>query len=112
MRLEEPKPISIKQGAIPLRIESYELYQMIARTTIDQLQMKKSKDPNAGLPIIGSAAARALDPVRNRQVIQASKSQARIAGKQTAGKEADKSRSRSSGLNVASDPPADAGQGT
>jgi len=112
VRLEEPKPISIKQGAIPLRIESYELYQMIARTTIDQLQMKKSKDPNAGLPIIGSAAARALDPVRNRQAIQASKSQARSAGKQTAGKEADKSRSRSSGLNVASDPPADAGQGT
>ena len=67
MRLEEPVPIKIKQGSIPLRIESYELFQMVARATIKHLEMKKSKDPNAGRPIIGTDAARVLDPVRNRQ---------------------------------------------
>jgi cell division protein FtsI/penicillin-binding protein 2 len=73
VRLEEPKPIHVKQGDIPLRIESYELFQMVARSTINQLNMKKSKDPNAGRPIIGSDAAKRLEPMRNRQVQQAQK---------------------------------------
>lgn len=75
VRIEEPKPIKIEQGVIPLRIESYELFQMIARATITELKMKRAKDPNAGLPIIGTEAARRLDPVRNRAAVQAAKSQ-------------------------------------
>ena len=76
VRLEEPVPKYVKQGRIPLRIESYELYQMVARATIKQLGMKKSKDPNAGRPIIGTLAARTLDPNRNRAALQQAKKQA------------------------------------
>ena len=68
VRLEEPKPIKIEQGTIPLRIESYELFQMIARSTIKQMKMKRSKDPEAGLPILGTEAARKLTPDRSRAV--------------------------------------------
>ncbi len=128
VRLEEPVPIEISQGRIPLRIESYQLFQMVARTTIDQLKMKKSKNPEAGLPIVGSAAARELDPVRNRQAIAASRaskapeapnaSKATKAAAKASGVEVASTRKQAGGakpgpsdLSVASDPPA-AGQGT
>jgi len=123
VRLEEPVPMKVEQGSLPLRIESYELFQMVARTTINQLKMKKSKDPNAGRPIIGTAAAKALDPVRNRQAIQAAKATRKseskqpqaeqVAKKQTAkSKQTDKRKSEQADLNVAAEPPADADEGT
>lgn len=82
VRLEEPKPITIEQGLIPLRIESYELFQMVARATIDSLGMKKSKDPEAGRPIIGTYAARVLTPERERAGAKAARQQTRQEAKQ------------------------------
>ncbi len=114
VRLEEPVPISIKQGSIPLRIESYQLYQMVARATIDKMKMKKSKDPGAGRPIIGTYAARVLDPVRNRQAVKAAKSTRSGAKEQvdaTVGGRT-KSKPTASGAGGASDPTAIASQGT
>jgi cell division protein FtsI (penicillin-binding protein 3)/stage V sporulation protein D (sporulation-specific penicillin-binding protein) len=76
VRLEEPVPIKNEQGNIPLRIESYELFQMLARASIKHLDIRKSKDPNAGRPIAGTDAAKALDPVRNRALMQKAKREA------------------------------------
>jgi hypothetical protein len=110
VRLEEPVPIQVKQGSLPLHIESYELFQMVARTTINQLKMKKSKDPNAGRPIIGTEAARRLDPVRNREAIRALRSGNATATKEATRKQGVKAKStdmakrKGSGPNVASDP--------
>jgi cell division protein FtsI (penicillin-binding protein 3) len=78
VRLEEPKPLMISQGVIPLRIESYELFQMVARAATKQLDMKRSKVPRAGKPIAGTDAARQLDPIGNREAIQQAR---RAAGK-------------------------------
>jgi cell division protein FtsI (penicillin-binding protein 3) len=82
VRIEEPVPIYVKQGDIPLNIASYELFQNVARSTIKELDMKKSKRPGAGLTIVGSEAARVLDPVRNRQAVRASKKESRRAERQ------------------------------
>jgi cell division protein FtsI/penicillin-binding protein 2 len=109
VRLEEPVPIKIEQGLIPLRIESYEAFQTIARTTIDKLKMKKSRDPGAGRPIIGTAAARALDPVRNRQAQQAAKSQ-RASDKKQDRRSSGKGASRSAGRGAGTDPTGPPGQ--
>ena len=113
VRLEEPVPISIAQGSIPLRIESYQLYQMVARATIDKMKMKKSRDPGAGRPIIGTYAARVLDPVRNRQAVQTAKTSRSKGKQQAAAKQASKAKSKpkASDPDGASDPAA-AGQGT
>ncbi len=125
VRLEEPKPIKIEQGAIPLRIESYELFQMIARSTIKQMKMKKSKDPRAGLPILGTDAAKKLSPVRNRAVVQNAQEQASVertsapAGKKQTTKKQSASgpaasvgrNVQSAGMPVATEPPA-SDQGT
>jgi len=99
VRLEEPVPKYVKQGKIPLRIESYELYQMVARATIKQLGMKKSKDPNAGRPIIGTLAAERLDPTRNRAALQQAKKQAK---KQAKADQARRSRSDKNTKNTKS----------
>ncbi len=77
VRIEEPTPLSRKQGSIPLQVESYELFQMVARATIDRLHMKKSKDPAAGRPILGTAAAAVLDPVGNREALRKSRQEAK-----------------------------------
>ncbi len=77
VRIEEPRPLWIKQGQIPLNIESYEAFQMVARATIEQLDMKKSRDKAAGRPIIGTAAAAMLDPVRDREAQRQSRQDAR-----------------------------------
>jgi cell division protein FtsI/penicillin-binding protein 2 len=110
VRIEEPKPIKIEQGVIPLRIESYELFQMVARATITQMQMKKSKDPEAGLPIVGTEAARKLSPERNRETVQAIRSQKQTRKKEDSGKQAATgtagATARSRDVIVASDPPA------
>jgi cell division protein FtsI (penicillin-binding protein 3) len=81
VRLEEPVPIYVKRGRIPLHLESYEVFQMVARATIDKLDMKKSKRAGAGLPIIGTDAAKKLTPVRNRQAKQEAKREARQEAK-------------------------------
>jgi cell division protein FtsI (penicillin-binding protein 3) len=77
VRLEESVPISTKQGLIDLDVESYEAFRKVASATIKHLGMKASKDPNAGRPIIGTDAARALDPVRNSEAQRASQQEAK-----------------------------------
>jgi cell division protein FtsI/penicillin-binding protein 2 len=77
VRLEEPVPLWRRQGEIPLEIESTELFRMVAQATIDKLGMKKSKDPSAGRPIIGTAAAAAIDPVRNREAVREARQEAK-----------------------------------
>lgn len=91
VRIEEPKPLKIEQGLIPLKIESYELFQMIARGAIKHLGIKKSKDRNAGLPILGTDAARRLTPQRQANAKQQARQQ---AGRQ-ADKKSDKSKAKS-----------------
>jgi cell division protein FtsI/penicillin-binding protein 2 len=63
VRIEEAK-FRLVRGVPDLKIESYELFQSVARGAIKHLGIKKSKDPSAGLPIIGSQAARELTPNR------------------------------------------------
>jgi len=89
VRIEEAK-YREPNGVMDLKIESYELFQMIARGAIKHLDIKKSKDKNAGLPIIGSHAARVLAPER----YQRAKEQARQEAKRQAAKadKADKGR--------------------
>jgi cell division protein FtsI (penicillin-binding protein 3) len=81
VRLEEPKPIRVEQGVIPLSIESYELFEMVASATIRSLGMKKLKDPDAGRPIIGTEAARVLTPERNRAGVRSPRQETKQAVK-------------------------------
>ncbi len=83
VRLEEPVPDMIEQGVIPLRIESYELFQMIARASIKHLDMKKSKDPLAGRPLPGTDAARALGGSSYKAALQKAKAKSRAKGQST-----------------------------
>jgi hypothetical protein len=77
------------------------------RHPIDQLDLEPSKDPEAGLPIIGTDAARQLDPERNRQAVRASRALAKSEKKRN-----DQAQSPSTELGLASVPAADAGDGT
>ncbi len=109
VRIEEPKPIYVRTGDIPLHIESYELFQMIGRSTIEQLDMRKSKDKNAGRPIIGTPAAVAWDPLRNREELtkrkQDSRAQQRDGAKVVKADKVDKSSPRKGrGLDTKADP--------
>jgi cell division protein FtsI (penicillin-binding protein 3) len=70
VRIEEPKAKIRGQGLVDIKIESYELFQNIARGAIKHLDIRRSRDRNAGRPIIGSAAARVLTPQRNAQARQ------------------------------------------
>jgi cell division protein FtsI (penicillin-binding protein 3) len=70
LRIEEPKAKIHGQGLVDIKIESYELFQNIAKGAIKHLDIRKSKDRNAGLPIIGTYAARVLTPQRNNQTRQ------------------------------------------
>jgi hypothetical protein len=90
VRIEEPIPYAKPtQGSIPVRVESFELYQMVARATIQQLGMRRLKDPNAGRPIIGTPAARMLTPERNRQAVKVAKQQKRAEQRRAAKAKAD-----------------------
>ena len=107
VRLEEPVPISVSQGKIPLELESYEVFQMLARATITQLDMKRSKDPEAGRPIIGTDAAEVLDPVRNREALRQRRqdtSAAKVKAKVVPAEKA--TRGKDDGVKVAQDPAA------
>jgi membrane peptidoglycan carboxypeptidase len=66
VRIEEAVPVTTKPY-LDLEIESYELFQMIARGAIKHLDIKRSRDPQAGLPILGTEAAKELTPERALQ---------------------------------------------
>jgi cell division protein FtsI (penicillin-binding protein 3) len=70
VRIEEPKVKVYGQGILESKIESYELFRMIALAAIKHLDIRKSHDRDAGLPIIGTAAARSLTPQRNAAGVQ------------------------------------------
>jgi cell division protein FtsI/penicillin-binding protein 2 len=65
VRIEEAVPAAVKPY-LDLEIESYELFQMIARGAIKHLDIEPSRDRQAGLPILGTEAARVLTPERVR----------------------------------------------
>jgi cell division protein FtsI (penicillin-binding protein 3) len=60
VRIEEAKPVKLSPS-LTLRIPSYSAYQLIARKAINVLDIRKAKDPLAGLPVPGTAAARASE---------------------------------------------------
>ena len=64
VRIEEPRNKVHGQGIVEIKIESYELFRNIARGAIKHLGIRKAKDKNAGLPILGTDAARTLTPWR------------------------------------------------
>ena len=66
VRIEEPENTVFGQGHIEIKIESYELFRNIAKGVIKHMDIRRSKDPAAGRPIIGTDAARYLTPDRNR----------------------------------------------
>jgi len=76
VRIEEAK-YRLPKGVMDLKIESYELFQMIARGAIKHLGIKKSKDRNAGLPILGTDAARQLTPQRQANAKQQARQEAK-----------------------------------
>ena len=76
IRIEEAVPKATKPY-LDLNIESYELFQMIARAAIKNLDIKRSHDPYAGLPIPGTDAAK--EPMFER-ALQAAKERARRDG--------------------------------
>jgi cell division protein FtsI/penicillin-binding protein 2 len=67
VRIEEAKAHSETQGAIELNITSYQLFNRIAHTIIDTLDLKKSSWRGAGFPEPLSAADKQLTPERYRQ---------------------------------------------
>ena len=89
LRIEEPVPSAKPtQGDIPLNVQSYQLYQMLARATINTLEMRKSRDPEAGLPIRGSEAAWKLTPQRARVTNRSRDGSASRAAETDTGKKA------------------------
>ncbi len=110
VRLEEPVSYKkIKQGNIPLKIESYQAFQMVARATTRQLGMKKFKDPDAGRPIIGSDAAKSLTPERNRAAVRSARQAERKEQRQAAKAKTEKAKKRDDQVNIAADPAPDKG---
>ncbi len=76
IRIEEAVPKATRPY-LDLNIESYELFQMIARAAIKNLDIKRSRDPYAGLPVPGTEAAR--DPLF-QQAMASAKERARAQG--------------------------------
>jgi cell division protein FtsI/penicillin-binding protein 2 len=113
VRIEEPVPLFVKQGEIPLQIASYELFRNVASATIHQLGLRKSKDPNAGLTIIGSEAAHDLDPERFRRAKRTRLDDRRTEPRQAkaaaeAGPGGSSTVARDGGTAAAVEPPSDA----
>lgn len=67
IRIHEADPVIRKAGDLQLKITSYELFQRVARDVISSLDIRRSSDPNAGLPEAGTAAERALGTARLRK---------------------------------------------
>jgi cell division protein FtsI (penicillin-binding protein 3) len=60
IRIHEADPVIKAAGDLRLNITSYELFRRVARGVISALEIRRSSDPNAGLPEHGSAAERIL----------------------------------------------------
>jgi cell division protein FtsI/penicillin-binding protein 2 len=84
VRIEEAVPKAVKPY-LDLEIESYELFQMIARAAIKHLDIERSRDRHAGLPILGTEAARELTPGRARAARQEAREARREASSADAG---------------------------
>lgn len=67
VRIEEARAHSEVQGAIELNITSYQLFNRIAHTIIDTLDLKRSTWPGAGFPEPLSLADQELTPDRYRR---------------------------------------------
>ena len=87
VRIEEAVPAAVKPF-LDLEIESYELFQMVARGAIKHLGIKRSRDKEAGLPIIGTEAARVLTPERVRRASTAGADSGKARMKATADRKA------------------------
>jgi cell division protein FtsI/penicillin-binding protein 2 len=64
IRIGEANPVIKKPGDLRLHITSYELFRRVARDTILTLDIRRSSNPDAGLPERGSMAERILQPKR------------------------------------------------
>ncbi len=87
VRIEEAAPKATKPY-LDLNIESYELFQMIARGAIKHLDIKRSRDPYAGLPIPGTDAAR-------EPMFAAALKAAKVRARQLAAAQGEDARARS-----------------
>jgi cell division protein FtsI/penicillin-binding protein 2 len=84
VRIEEAVPAAVKPY-LDLEIESYELFQMIARGAIKHLDIERSRDRHAGLPILGTEAARVLTPDRARAARAESRKDEKAARREVKG---------------------------
>ena len=64
IRIAEADPVIKRAGDLRLNITSYQLFRRVARDIIGSLDIRRSSDPNAGLPERGSMAERILQPKR------------------------------------------------
>lgn len=71
VRIHEADPVIKGDGDLRLNVTSYQLFQRIARATIAGLDVRRSSDPNAGLPEAGSAAERMLGTASKRRAREA-----------------------------------------
>ncbi|MFN8519086.1 MAG: penicillin-binding protein 2 [Chloroflexota bacterium] len=67
VRIHEADPVIKGDGDLRLNITSFQLFQRIARDAISSLDVRRSSDPNAGLPEAGSAAERVLGTAAKRK---------------------------------------------
>ena len=67
VRIHEADPEVKGPGDLRLNITSYELFRRVARGVITSLDIRRSSDPNAGLPEAGSAAERILETAGKRR---------------------------------------------
>jgi cell division protein FtsI/penicillin-binding protein 2 len=106
VRIEEATPISKKKEPLDLKIESYEAFHMLVLATIEHLDIRKSRDPDAGWPIRGTEAFRMLTPDRPRSKPKGAErrtdasDQARAARADAAG-DRDSARRRTGGASAA-----------
>jgi membrane peptidoglycan carboxypeptidase len=98
VRIEEAVPAAVKPY-LDLEIESYELFQMIARGAIKHLDIERSRERDAGLPIVGTEAARVLTPERARTARHESRRDERAARKEARADEGE-----ATGTDPGSDP--------
>ena len=103
MRIEEATPKKSRIG-VDLEIESYELFQMIARGAVKHLGMKRSKDREAGLPILGTEAAKVLTPDRNSEARKHEKKQQRQEARRRKAERAERAEARSERAEAKSEP--------
>jgi len=67
VRIHEADPEIKGPGDLRLKITSYELFRRVALGVIASLDLRRSSDPNAGLPEKGSAAERILETAGKRR---------------------------------------------